>query len=86
MVGPPTSLNIWHLHFFKRVDGPDCPYCFIDSYDGNENLKPGEWRRERQGDGCLQNMNNVRGSRPTKSAKAMREAVKLYLNIDNRAV
>ena len=23
MVGPPTSLNIWHLHFFKRVDDPD---------------------------------------------------------------
>ena len=23
MVGPPTSLNIWHLHFFKRADGPD---------------------------------------------------------------
>ena len=22
MVGPPTSLNIWHLHFFERVDGP----------------------------------------------------------------
>ena len=24
MVGPPTSLNIWHLHFFKRFDGPVC--------------------------------------------------------------
>ena len=23
MVGLPTSLNIWHLHFFKRVDSPD---------------------------------------------------------------
>ena len=23
MVGPPTSLNIWHLHSFKRVDGSD---------------------------------------------------------------
>ena len=22
MVGPPTSLNILHLHFFERVDGP----------------------------------------------------------------
>ena len=21
-VGPPTSVNIWHLHFFKRLDGP----------------------------------------------------------------
>ena len=31
-------------------------------------------------------MNNVRGSRPTKSAKAMREAIKLYLSSDNWAV
>ena len=22
MLGPPTSLNIWHLHFFERVGGP----------------------------------------------------------------
>ena len=63
-----------------------CPYGFIDSYDGNGNLKPGEWGQERQGDRCLQNMNNVRGSRQTKSAKAMRETIKLYRNSDNGAV
>ena len=63
-----------------------CPYGFIDSYDEKGNLKSGEWRREMQSDGCLQNMNNARGSRPTKNAKAMREAIKLYLNSDKRVV
>ena len=42
MVGPPTSLNIWHLHFFKRVDGPDkgafLVLGFISMYRGSNKL------------------------------------------------
>ena len=39
MVGPPTSLNIWHLHFFKRVDGPELTLNLSENYDLIQNKK-----------------------------------------------
>ena len=59
-----------------------CPAGFVDSFDGTGQFKPCEWRRlvEAQGNGCLTDIPNVRGSRYTGNAIEMRDALRDYVN------
>jgi len=82
-----TFATIALHNYLRQTDNASyCPYGFVDSYDDKGNFKPGEWRKQVVGDGCLQELNNVRGSRPTSNAKEMREAIKSYLNSEKGAV
>lgn len=75
-----------HNYLRQTDNAMYCPYGFMDSYDKQGNFKSGEWRKEGSADGCLQDINGVRGSRPSGNAKGMREALKTYLNSDLGAV
>ena len=59
-----------------------CPAVFVDSFDGTRRFKPGEWRIlvKTQGNGCLTDIPNVRGSRYTGNAIEMRDALRDYVN------
>ena len=50
---------------YLRQTNRYCPAGFVDSFDGTGRFKPDEWRRlvEAQGNGCLTDIPNVRGSR-----------------------
>ena len=56
-----------------------CPGGFVDSYDSTGKLKEGEWRQTVANggrSGLLNNLPNIRGSRPTKTAVEVREMIK----------
>ena len=70
-------------NYLRQTDSARyCPAGFVDSFDGTGRFKPGEWRRlvEVQGNGCLTDIPNVRGSHYTGNAIEMRDALRDYVN------
>ena len=60
--------------------------CFIDSENNDGTIKEGEWRLLQSNQGCLSEVNAVRGSRYTKKALEVREALKKYVNSERGSV
>ena len=75
-----------HNYLRQTDNAMYCPSGFVDSYEKNGTIKPGEWRKYQTTDGCLQNLGNVRGSRPNSNAKNIREAIKKYVNSEEGSV
>ena len=71
-----------HNYLRQTENASYCPFGFIDSESSNGAIKPGDWRSALHGEGCLQNVRPVRGSRPHRSATDIREALVTYVNSD----
>ena len=77
------TLACLSLHnYLRQTDNAAyTPQGFIDSESNDGTIKAGEWRSIQANDqGCFANPNAVRGSRYTKDALAMRDALKNYVN------
>ena len=71
------------LHNFLRQTNSAayCPSGFVDTYDETGQIKEGEWRKlVADGQGLLENIEPLRGCRPTNSAMAIRDTLKRYVN------
>ena len=76
-----------HIYLRQTENAMYCPTGFIDSEDSSGRLQPGEWRRLVASDsGCLQGISRARGSRYAKTASAMREQIKTYVNSETGSV
>ena len=69
-----------HNYLQQTENSAYCPTGFVDSYDGNGQIKNGEWRRLVTPDGALPSISKVRGSRYTEDAIQLRDALKTYVN------
>lgn len=70
-------------NYLRQTDSARyCPLGFVDSLDGTGWFTPGEWRRlvKAEGNGCLADIPNVRGSRYTSNAIEMRDVLRGYVN------
>ena len=69
------------LHNYLRLtdNATYTPKGFIDSEDSTGNVTVGKWRKNADANGLV-NLPNVRGSRYSKDALSMRDALKAYVN------
>ena len=77
------------LHNYLRLtdNARYTPYGFADSKDSTGNIRDGDWRKVCPAEStCFRKINNIRGSRPNKGTKDMRNALKDYLNSESGSV
>ena len=76
-----------HNYLQQTENASYCPLGFVDSYDNNGTIKPGQLRHIVQyGGSGLTEVQNVCGCRYSNNAIEMREALKEYLNSEAGSV
>ena len=76
------------LHNYLRKTNNASYTPSVDSENGDGSFRPGDWRETvgEDGNGCLKDINKIRGSRPKESSIDMRAALKGYLNSETGSV